>query len=45
LLIVRKDLKAAWWFIPGEEKVIKMKLKNSYTRGERPVVEISGFNL
>jgi hypothetical protein len=31
--------------MPGEEKVITMKLKDSDTRGERPVVEVSGFNL
>jgi hypothetical protein len=31
--------------MPGEEKVISMKLKNEDTRGERPSVEISGFNL
>ncbi|MCX6256198.1 MAG: beta-glycosidase, partial [Bacteroidia bacterium] len=31
--------------MPGDEKVITMKLKNSDTRGEKPKVEISGFNL
>jgi len=31
--------------MPGEEKVITMKLKNVDTHGEKPVVEISGFNL
>jgi len=31
--------------LPGEEKVITMKLKDADTRGERPFVEISGFNL
>jgi hypothetical protein len=31
--------------MPGDEKVITMKLKNTDTRGEKPVVEISGFNL
>lgn len=31
--------------LPGEEKVITMNLKNEDTRGEKPVVEISGFNL
>jgi hypothetical protein len=31
--------------MPGDEKVITMKLKNADTRGEKPKVEISGFNL
>jgi hypothetical protein len=31
--------------MPGEEKVITMKLKNKDTGGEKPAVEISGFNL
>jgi beta-galactosidase/beta-glucuronidase len=31
--------------MPGEEKVITMKLKNEDTRGEKPEVDISGFNL
>jgi hypothetical protein len=31
--------------MPGDEKVITMKLKNADTRGEKPGVEISGFNL
>ena len=31
--------------MPGDEKVITMKLNDSDTRGEKPVVEISGFNL
>jgi hypothetical protein len=31
--------------MPGEEKVITMKLENADTRGEKPKVEISGFNL
>jgi len=31
--------------MPGEEKVITMKLKDVDTRGEKPDVEISGFNL
>jgi hypothetical protein len=31
--------------MPGEEKVISMKLKDADTRGEKPAVEISGFNL
>jgi hypothetical protein len=31
--------------MPVDEKVITMKLKNSDTRGEKPKVEISGFNL
>jgi Exo-beta-D-glucosaminidase Ig-fold domain/Glycosyl hydrolase 2 galactose-binding domain-like/F5/8 type C domain/Glycosyl hydrolases family 2 len=31
--------------MPGEEKTITMKLYNSDTRGEKPEVEISGFNL
>jgi len=31
--------------MPGEEKVITMKLNNKDTRGEIPAVEISGFNL
>jgi hypothetical protein len=31
--------------MPGEEKIITMKLKKEDTRGETPFVEISGFNL
>ncbi|MBA7565232.1 Exo-beta-D-glucosaminidase [subsurface metagenome] len=31
--------------MPGEEKVITMKLKNEDTGGEKPAIEISGFNL
>jgi Exo-beta-D-glucosaminidase Ig-fold domain/F5/8 type C domain/Glycosyl hydrolases family 2/Glycosyl hydrolases family 2, sugar binding domain len=31
--------------MPAEKKVITMKLKDEDTRGEKPVVEISGFNL
>jgi hypothetical protein len=31
--------------MPGEKKVITMKLKDMDTRGEKPDVEISGFNL
>jgi Glycosyl hydrolase 2 galactose-binding domain-like/Exo-beta-D-glucosaminidase Ig-fold domain/F5/8 type C domain/Glycosyl hydrolases family 2 len=31
--------------MPGEEKVITMRLKDADTRGERPKVDISGFNL
>jgi hypothetical protein len=31
--------------MPGEEKTISMNLKNADTRGEKPAVEISGFNL
>jgi len=31
--------------MPGDEKVITMKLKNSDTRGEKPKVGISGFSL
>jgi hypothetical protein len=31
--------------MPGEEKVITMRLKDADTRGEKPDVEISGFNL
>jgi len=31
--------------MPGEQKVITMKLRNEDTRGEKPAVEISGFNL
>ena len=31
--------------MPGEKKVITMKLKDEDTRGEKPVVVISGFNL
>jgi hypothetical protein len=29
----------------GDEKLIIMKLKDSYTKGEKLVVEIPGFNL
>ncbi|MDR1556723.1 MAG: discoidin domain-containing protein [Tannerellaceae bacterium] len=31
--------------MPGEEKTITMRLQNRDTRGERPTVEVSGFNL
>ncbi len=31
--------------MPGEEKVISMRLKDEDTRGEKPTIEISGFNL
>jgi len=31
--------------MPAEEKVITMKLKDTDTGGEKPDVEISGFNL
>ena len=31
--------------MPGEKKVISMKLKDEDTGGEKPAVEISGFNL
>jgi len=31
--------------MPGEEKTITMRLKDEDTRGEKPAVEISGFNL
>lgn len=31
--------------MPGEEKVITMKLKDEDTGGEKPAVEISGYNL
>jgi hypothetical protein len=31
--------------MPGEEKVITMKLKNEDTAGEKPAVEISGYNI
>jgi hypothetical protein len=31
--------------MPGEEKVITIKLKDADARGEKPSVEISGFNL
>ncbi len=31
--------------MPGEEKIITMELKDADTRGEKPAVEISGFNL
>jgi hypothetical protein len=31
--------------MPGEEKTISMRLHNRDTRGEKPKVEISGFNL
>jgi hypothetical protein len=30
--------------LTGDEKLIAIKLKDSDTRGEKPVVEISGFN-
>ncbi len=29
--------------MPGEEKVIEIKLRDEDTHGEKPVVEISGF--
>jgi beta-galactosidase/beta-glucuronidase len=31
--------------MPGETKVITMKLKEEDTRGEKPVVDVSGYNL
>jgi hypothetical protein len=31
--------------MPGEQKVITMRLNNEDTRGEKPAVDISGFNL
>jgi len=31
--------------MPGEQRVITMKLKDEDTRGEKPAVEISGFNV
>ncbi|MDP4224068.1 MAG: discoidin domain-containing protein [Bacteroidota bacterium] len=31
--------------MPGEEKAITMRLKDADTRGEKPKVDISGFNL
>jgi len=31
--------------MPGEKKVIVMRLKDEDTRGERPAVDISGFNI
>jgi hypothetical protein len=31
--------------MPGEEKVVIMRLKNEDTHGDKPVVEITGFNL
>jgi hypothetical protein len=31
--------------MPGEEKIITMKLYDNDTRGEKPVVIVSGFNL
>ncbi|KAA6313134.1 Exo-beta-D-glucosaminidase, partial [termite gut metagenome] len=34
-----------FFLMPGEEKAITMKLQNVDTRGEKPVVDISGFNL
>ncbi len=34
-----------FFLMPGEEKVITMKLKDADTRGEKPAVEISGFNV
>ncbi|GHT53113.1 hypothetical protein AGMMS49982_15210 [Bacteroidia bacterium] len=33
------------FLMPGEEKIITMKLYDSDTRGEKPVVNVSGFNL
>ncbi|MDR3367449.1 MAG: discoidin domain-containing protein [Prevotellaceae bacterium] len=33
------------FLMPGEEKTITMELANSDTRGEKPVVEVTGFNL
>jgi hypothetical protein len=34
-----------FFLMPGEEKTITMKLQNADTRGERPIVDVSGFNL
>jgi len=31
--------------MPGESKVITMRLKEEDTLGEKPVVEISGYNI
>lgn len=31
--------------MPGEKKLITMKFSDSDTRGEKPVIELSGFNL
>ncbi|MFZ2340711.1 MAG: glycoside hydrolase family 2 protein [Bacteroidales bacterium] len=31
--------------MPGEKKLITMKFRDSDTRGEKPDIEISGFNL
>jgi len=33
------------FLMPGEEKVITVRLKNRDTRGEKPVIELSGFNI
>ncbi|MDR0429505.1 MAG: discoidin domain-containing protein [Tannerellaceae bacterium] len=33
------------FLMPGEETAIAMELANSDTRGEKPVVEVTGFNL
>ena len=33
------------FLMPGEEKTITMKLYDNDTRGEKPVVVVSGFNL
>lgn len=33
------------FLMPSEEKSITMKLKNADTRGEKPIVEIAGFNI
>ncbi|GHT47735.1 hypothetical protein FACS189440_09170 [Bacteroidia bacterium] len=33
------------FLMPGEEKIITMKLYDHDTRGEKPVVNVSGFNL
>jgi hypothetical protein len=34
-----------FFLMPGEKKTITMKLQNVDTRGEKPVIDISGFNL
>jgi hypothetical protein len=31
--------------MPGETKIITMKLKDEDTNGEKPSVDISGYNL
>jgi hypothetical protein len=33
------------FLMPGEEKIITMKFSDKDTRGEKPVVNVSGFNL